>query len=118
MTRWKQLRNEKAYQLALNRIHELIEVEKNDAVRNELMLLSYLIEDYEQRVLQLPDASPQEVIVFMMEMKGLHQKDLIPIFGSKAQVSRVLSGVRGLRLEHIYPLSQILGISPEALIPK
>jgi transcriptional regulator with XRE-family HTH domain len=51
-------------------------------------------------------------------MKGIKQKDLIPILGTKGNVSKILSGAAKIQLEMLDPLAQFLGIPVEALIPK
>ncbi len=81
------------------------------------MLLSYLIEAYDEKHYPMPDATPHEVIKFMLDMKDLKQKDLIPILGTKGNVSKILSGAAKLPLESLKPLSKFLGIPVDALIP-
>ncbi len=118
MATWTKIKSEGEYKNALNRINELMDAERTDAVRNELGLLSYLIEEYEEEVYPMPDASPLEVIKLVMEMKGIKQQDLIPILGTKGNVSKILRGNANLQLADIHPLSTLLGIPVEALIPK
>ncbi len=118
MATWHTLTSEKQYKLALRRINALIDLTRTEAVENELTLLAYLIEEYEDAVHPMPDATPDEVIRFAMEMKGIKQKELIPVLGSKSQVSKILHGSRNLRVEKIRQLSAFLGIPPEALLPK
>jgi len=116
MAVWKPIGTEEDYQLALKRIDELIDTPRTDIVLNELMLISIFVERYEDEMYPIPEASPLEIINFMMEMKGFKQKDLIPILGSKGQVSRVLSGTRKLTSDRIVALSAFLGIPPGVLL--
>ncbi len=118
MATWTQLKSKKDYKAALDRVDVLIDARRSDAQQNEFLLLSYLIEEYEDQHMSINDASPQEVIQFMMNMKGLKQKDLLPILGTKGYVSKILNGVAAVPLESIDTLSQLLGIPVEALIPK
>lgn len=118
MTKWKSLATKADYNAAIDRINDLMDVKRTDVVHNELNLLSFLIEDYESKFHSLPDASPLEVIRFAMEMKGIKQQDLIPILGTKGNVSKILSGKASIQLEDIHPLSLLLGIPVDALIPK
>jgi len=118
MATWTQLKTKKDYNAALDRVNALIDARRSDAQQNEFLLLSYLIEEYENQHMPMSDASPQEVIQFMMDMKGLKQKDLVPILGTKGYVSKILNGAAGIPLESIDDLSQLLGIPVEALIPK
>jgi HTH-type transcriptional regulator/antitoxin HigA len=118
MATWTQLKTKKDYKAALDRVNELIDARRSDAQQNEFLLLSYLIEEYENKHMPISDASPQEVIQFMMDMKGLKQKDLVPILGTKGYVSKILNGAAAIPIESIVTLSQLLGIPVEALIPK
>ena len=118
MATWKKLKSEKTYKEALSRIDALLDVKRSEAMQNELMLLSYLVSEYESEYKAIPDASPLEVIRFMMEMKGIQQKDLVPLMGSKGFVSKILSGKAALQLDMVHKLSSFLGIPIEALIPK
>ena len=118
MATWTQLRSKKEYKAALDRVNVLIDSRRSAAQQNEFLLLSYLIEEYEDQHMPMTDASPREVIQFMMEMKGLKQKDLVPVLGTKGYVSKILNGSAGIPLESIDTLSQLLGIPVEALIPK
>ena len=118
MATWTTLKSKKDYKAALDRVNALIDARRSDAQQNEFLLLSYLIEEYEEQHLPVPDASPQEVIQFMMAMKGLKQKDLVPILGTKGYVSKILNGAAGIPIESIDALCRLLGIPVEALIPK
>ena len=118
MAIWTQLKSKKNYKAALDRVNVLIDARRSDAQQNEFLLLSYLIEEFEEQHMPMPDASPQEVLQFMMDMKGLKQKDLAPILGSKGYVSKILNGVAGVPVEAVDALSQFLDIPVDALIPK
>jgi len=102
----------------LKRIDKLIDAKRTDAVLNELTLLSFLVEDYENKFHTMPDASPVEVIRLAMDLKGFKQKDLIPVLGTKGNVSKILSEKANLQLEDLHPLSVLLGIPVDALVPK
>lgn len=118
MARWSSIKNKRQYREALNRIEALIDLKRTDAQQNEFMLLSYLIQEYEHEHMPLPDVSPHEVISFIMEMKGIRQKDLIPLLGTKGNVSKILSGAAQLQLDTLDTLSRFLGIPVEALVPR
>jgi len=118
MTTWRQLSSKADYKRAVERINILMEAKRSDDVQNELTLLSYLVEEYEEYHYSLPDAPAHEVVKFVMEMKGLKPKDLLPILGSKGNVSKILNGMARIQIETLAPLSSLLGIPVEALIPK
>src|SRR5215475_12507564 len=50
-------------------------------------LLTLLIEHYEQQHYSIPDASPADVLRFLIDQNGLAQRDLAPELGSEATVS-------------------------------
>lgn len=118
MAKWQQLSSKKDYKSALERIDVLIDAPRTDSVHNELVLLAYVVEEYEAKYSPIPDASPAEVIKFVMEMKGLKQKDLISILGSKSKVSKIMNGAAKIQPELIQPLSSFLAIPVSSLLPK
>ena len=118
MTKWSRLALKADYKRATDRINVLLDQRKTDVIQNELTLLSYMVEEYEEQHLLIPDASAQDVIKFMMEMKGMKQKDLIPVLGTKGNVSKILNGAAKIQVDMLGPLSSLLGIPVEALIPK
>ena len=75
-------------------------------------LLTVLIEAYEEEHYPIRTASPVEVLVELMEVNGLKQKDLAPLLGSESVVSQVLRGKRELNQHHIERLSKRFRVSP------
>lgn len=118
MTTWRQLSSKAEYKKAVERLNVLMDLTRSDETQNELTLLSYLVEEYEEYHFPLPDAPAHEVVKFVMEMKGLKPKDLLAILGSKGNVSKILNGNARIQIETLAPLSSFLGIPVEALIPK
>jgi len=75
-------------------------------------LLTLLIERYESERYPLPDASPAEVLRFLLDQNGLTQRDIAEELGSETTVSLVLSGKRQLTRDHIARLSKRFRVSP------
>jgi HTH-type transcriptional regulator / antitoxin HigA len=75
-------------------------------------VLMTLIEAYEEENHAIPEASPLNVLRALMDANNLHQKDLIPIFGSESIVSEVLHKKRELNKAHITKLSKRFHVSP------
>jgi HTH-type transcriptional regulator / antitoxin HigA len=117
MPTWKKLENEVDYDAAIARIDELIDVPETDELMNELTLVSMLVEEYENVHYALDDSTPLEIVKFMMDMKGIKQKDLVGVLGSKSNVSRILNGTRSLTIDRISALSELLGIPVDVLVP-
>ena len=76
-------------------------------------LLTLLIEDFESKHYELPQAKPLDVLRFLMEQQELKQKDLVDVFGTRSIVSEVLSGKRKLNKDHIERLSRRFHVSPD-----
>lgn len=113
---WKILKTEAEYNEALNRTIEIFHTEEGSLESDELDILLLLIKDYEDRHYTIPAPDPIEVIKLKLEEKGLKQKDLEPIIGSKGYVSQVLSGKKELTLKMVKGLHTFLGISADIFL--
>ena len=113
---WKVLKTEVEYKKALKRTIELFNADENTPEGEELDLLLLLVKDYEDRHYHIPDPDPIEIIKLKLQEKGLKQKDLEHIIGSKGYVSQVLSGKKELTLKMIKGLHRYLGISADVFL--
>jgi HTH-type transcriptional regulator/antitoxin HigA len=59
-------------------------------------LLSVLVTEYDDKNFEIPDVPPNEMVSYLMEERNLKQTDLVPVLGSRAQVSDILAGRRGI----------------------
>jgi HTH-type transcriptional regulator/antitoxin HigA len=76
-------------------------------------LLTYLIQEFEDREYQLPrKAGPIEILRHLMDANDLRQADLLDVFGTASVISEVLKGKRELSKTHIAKLSERFRISP------
>ncbi len=64
----------------------------------------------------IPIPDPIEVIKLKMSEKGLKNKDLVGIVGSKGYVSSLLNGKKALTLEIARIFHQKLGVPAEILL--
>src|SRR5215831_12377845 len=55
-------------------------------------LLVKLIEDFEDRYYPMGQSSPTETLRFLIEQRGLRQRDLVHLFGSSGVASEVING--------------------------
>ncbi|WP_448701474.1 type II toxin-antitoxin system HigA family antitoxin [Mucilaginibacter sp. AW1-3] len=115
-TNWKILKTEDEYDIALERAIALFNIPEGTPESDELELLLLLVKDYEDRHYQIPEVDPIELIKLKLEEKGLKQKDLEPIIGSKGYVSSVLSGKKELTLKMVRGLHEFLGIPAESFL--
>ena len=115
----KPIRKETDYRKALKRIDELIALDPKDGTSefDELDIISTLVEAYENIHYQIEAPDAVEAIKYIMNEKGMSQKDLIRYFGgNKCLVSVFLSGKRELSKSIIKSLHEELGIPYEILM--
>ena len=86
---------------------------EDDAV---LDLMVRLIKDYEEEHHPLPDPSPREMLVYLMEQRSLKQADLLPIFKSRGYVSDVINAKRGISKVHAKQLAEFFKVSANLFI--
>src|SRR5260221_4643542 len=81
-----------------------------------LDLMVRLIKDYEQERHPLPDPSPREMLVYLMEQRNLKQADLLPIFKSRGYVSDVVNAKRAVSRAHARQLAEYFKVSASLFI--
>jgi len=79
-------------------------------------LMVRLIEDYEERHYQLNASTPRGILRELMEARGVKQRDLWELFGSKGTASEVISGKRGISKSHAKALAKFFRVSPELFL--
>lgn len=79
------------------------------------LLLANLLHVQDQQHYPVPDATPTQVVRFLMEQHGLTQSQL-PEIGTQSVVSQVLSGQRQLNVRQITRLCQRFGVGPGLFI--
>ncbi len=112
------IKTEKDYDLALKVIDELWDSEKDTPEGDRLDILITLVEAYEQINHPVYPPDPVAAIEFQMDQMGLSRADLEQYIGTRARVSEILNGKRGLSIEMIRNLHEGLGIPLESLIAK
>jgi HTH-type transcriptional regulator / antitoxin HigA len=110
------IRTKQDHEAAVARIEELISARPGSVEGDELDVLATLVDAYEAKhhVIDAPD--PVTAIQFRMEQQGLTRKDLEPLIGSRARVSEVMTGKRGLTLAMVRRVRSGLGISADLLV--
>ena len=79
-------------------------------------LIEKLVIAYDDEHYPLPDVPPHRMVRFLMEQRGLKQADLVPVLGSRAQVSDLVNGKRGISKNQIKKLAEYFEVSPELFI--
>ena len=81
-----------------------------------LDLMVRLIKDYEEEHHPLPDPTPHEMLVYLMEQRGLKQADLLPIFKSSGYASDVINRKRAISRVHAKQLAEFFNVSANLFI--
>ncbi len=72
-------------------------------------LIAVLVQEYERRY-DLGHAEPLEALKYLMEDRGIRQRDLIPVFGSSSVASDVLNGKREISKLHARRLAEYFSV--------
>src|SRR5260370_13189337 len=97
----------------LAEVEELMDKGEHGSAEEDaaLDLMVRLIQDYEEEHHPLPDPSPHEMLVYLMEQRSLKQADLLPIFKSRGYVSDVVNATRVISTVHAKQLAEIFKVS-------
>ena len=112
------IRTEDDYETTLQRIDTLMDSIPGTEEFDELEILVTLVESYEEKHYFIDAPDPISAIKFRMEQEDLKQKDLIPLIGDSAVVTKILNGQRKLTVEMIKNLHDQLKIPFESLFGK
>jgi HTH-type transcriptional regulator / antitoxin HigA len=114
--KYKIIKSVKQYDQYCKDLEALLEVKgKSREVRDEMELLTFLIEKWDDEHFLLKDADPVELLHSLMKDRSLKAKNLVKILGvSKGLVSDILNYKKGLSKEIIRILSVEFKVSQEA----
>lgn len=113
------LRNEAEYTAAVAEIERLLDLDPppHSEAYERLEFLSVLVQAYEDTHYPLDQlTTPQDVVAFMLEQKGLSHDDLALWLGGERSMRAFLQGTRSLSLPQIERLREHLGIPADLLI--
>lgn len=71
---------------------------ENHPLNDVLDYLAHQVEAYEDEHFPIPEATPREVLLFLMDQRGLKQEDLADC-ASQGRISGILSGKRAISKE-------------------
>jgi HTH-type transcriptional regulator/antitoxin HigA len=112
------IRNDKDLKRAHKMLNRLLDAGKLTREEQDYFdVLAQLIETYEDEHVEIPDVSDVEMLSFLIEQKGVKQKDVaagtaIPI----STISELLSGKRRFNKAHIEKLAGYFNVSPAVFI--
>jgi HTH-type transcriptional regulator/antitoxin HigA len=114
------LRTTDEYEAAVAEIDRLLDLDPVpfSAESDRLELLSVLVEDFEARHDPIDDSdlTPQDIVEFMVEQKGITRAELAEIMGGRSRISDFMSGKRDLSKGQIQALRDKLGIPADLLL--
>ena len=114
------LRNVKEFKAAVAELDRLADADpaRGTEAYDRLEFLAVLIEAYENDHNPIDEhaGTPQSVVKFMLEQRGMTRGDLYDTMGGKARVSEFFAGKRRLSIEQVRGLHKALGIPADLLI--
>ena len=114
------LRNAKEYKAAVAEIDRLLDIDPKRGTQSHdrLEFLSVLVQAYEDDHDPIDESkgTPQSVVAFMLEQKGMTRADVHELMGGKGRVSEFFAGKRTLSVAQIRALRKALGIPADLLI--
>ena len=113
------LRNTDEYNTAIVEIDRLLDSNPGPGSEGyeRLEFLSVLVQAYEDAHFSIDDrVTPQEVVDFMLEQKGLSRSDLAQWMGGRSRTSDFFKGIRSLSIRQVEALREHLGIPADLLI--
>ncbi|MBA2651089.1 MAG: transcriptional regulator [Tatlockia sp.] len=108
-------RDYKYLENTLDRLMDEVRDNENHPLALAMQIIGENLEQYDNEHFPLigENVSDVEMVKYLMEINNLHQKDLAPIFGGQANVSKFLNGERGLGKKHISELKRKFKISAD-----
>jgi len=74
----------------------MLRTERSPEETELLQLMAMIIQEFDRKQEQPEPASPQEVLLHLMEERNLKQVDLVGKIGSKGVVSEIVNGKRSI----------------------
>ena len=110
------MQNDEDLEAALKEIELLWDAEPGSPEADRLDVLITLAERYEEEHHPIDPPDPIELLLHVMDARGLTRRDLQPYLGGRARVSEILNRRRPLTLAMIRRLQDGLGLPADVLI--
>lgn len=113
------IETEEEYDRLLEQARQLMERDEDDLYPEEnrlLDLLTDLIERYEDEHYPMGNPKPHEMLQFLMEQRGLKQRDIWHLFGSRGLTSEIVNGKRAISKAHAKKLAEFFHVTPDVFI--
>ncbi len=112
------IRNEEEYDIAIERLHALIDevgTDERHPLYDLLDTLGTVIYAYEEKHYPVPECDGIEALQFLMEEHELSRDDL-PELGTQDTLSRILDGRQELTVGQIRSLAERFHVSPATFV--
>jgi HTH-type transcriptional regulator/antitoxin HigA len=86
---------------------------EEDAILN---LLTHLVERFEEKTYQMGNATPSEMVAFLLEQRGIKPAALVEVLGSRGRVSEIMAAKRSISKEQAKRLGEFFHVSAAAFI--
>ena len=110
------IRTDEEHEAAVREIERLWSAEPGTPDHDNLELLGYLVNAYEEKRWPIEQPDPIVAIKFRMEQAGYTSADLGRVIGSEPRASEVLRKKRALNVKMIHAISSAWRIPAEVLI--
>lgn len=111
------IETEKENERMLAEVNKLMDKSNLSPAESKLFdLMVRLIEDFEERHYELNASTPNGVLRELMEARGVRQRDLWELFGSKGTASEVINGKRSISKAQAKALGKYFRVSPELFL--
>ena len=110
------MQNDEDLEAVLKEIESLWDAEPGSPEADRLDVLFTQAERYEEEHHPIDPPDPIELILHVMDARGLTRRDLQPYLGGRARVSEILNRRRPLTLTMIRRLQDGLGLPADVLI--
>ena len=114
--------NEEAYDRLIESINELIDETGGDENHPMVSLLNTLGDiamayENDHHQINTESVTPSEMLAYLMEEKGMKQKDLVEAgFDAQGNISKILNGRREMSLNHVKKACEIFSVSAGVFI--
>ena len=99
--------NDRAIAFAQELEHKAHRTSEEEAI---LELLVTLIEKFEDEYYPIPEGTPQQMLLHLMESNGIKQENLVGVIGSRGVVSEVVNGKRSISKAQAKTLAEFFSV--------
>lgn len=113
------IRSAEEYDRTVSFMNDLLDVigdHEDHPLSGLLDLVGELVEDYDASHYAIDASEPKEVLRYLMEIRGLKQRDLVEIV-AQSNLSAILAGKRKISTTMAGKLAKYFNVSPAVFVP-